>query len=138
MQLLKFSVIELEAAQDLLGKQMQQTEAAVDLQELIGEIRMQKAELDHICNKLIDQQLTQDQFDTVASESARRKCKWLRTNQKIRLFHGSTIKGSSLPTPPRKNPTNYGARLVFQEPDVNNQAELDEKHQCEMQLKTLR
>ena len=36
---------------------------------------------------------------------------------------GQTVKSLSLSTPPRKNPTNYGARLLFQEPDVNNQAE---------------
>ena len=36
---------------------------------------------------------------------------------------GQTIKSSSLPTHPRKNPTNYGARLLFQEPDINNQVE---------------
>ena len=36
---------------------------------------------------------------------------------------GQTIKSSSVPTAPRKNPTNYGARFFFQEPDVNDQAE---------------
>ena len=39
MQLLKFKVIEWEAAQDLLDEQMQQTEAATDLQELVDELR---------------------------------------------------------------------------------------------------
>ena len=58
MQLLKFKVIEWEAAQDLLDEQMQQTEAAADLQELVDEFRLQKAELDRMCNELIKQQLT--------------------------------------------------------------------------------
>ena len=89
MQLLKFKVIEWEAAQDQLDKQMQQTEAATDLQELVDELRQQKAELDRMCNKLIEQQLTQEEFDTVAAESARRNCNLLRTKQKIRLLHGS-------------------------------------------------
>ena len=88
-QLLKFKVIEWEAAQDLLDEQMQQTEAATDLQELVDELRLQKAELDRMSNKLIEQQLTQEEFDTVAAESARRNCKWLRTKQKVRLLHGS-------------------------------------------------
>ena len=43
MQLLKFKVIEWEAAQDLLDEQMQQTEAATDLQELVDELRQQKS-----------------------------------------------------------------------------------------------
>ena len=77
MQLLKFKVIEWEAAQDLLDEQMQQTEAATDLQELVDELRQQKGELDRMCNELIEQQLTQEEFDTVAAESARRNCKWL-------------------------------------------------------------
>ena len=68
---------------------MQQTEAAADLQELVDELRLQKAELDYMCNKLIELQLTQEEFDTVAAESARRNCKWLRTKQQIRLLHGS-------------------------------------------------
>ena len=89
MQLLKFKVIEWEAAQDLLDEQIQQTEAAADLQEPVDELRLQKAELDRMCNKLIEQQLTQEEFDTVAAESARRNCKWLRTKQKSRLLHGS-------------------------------------------------
>ena len=42
-----------------------------------------------MCNKFIEQQLTQEEFDTVAAESARRKCKWLRNKQKVRLLHGS-------------------------------------------------
>ena len=74
---------------DLLDEQMQQTEAATDLQELVDELRQQKAELDRMCNELIEQQLTQEEFDTVAAESARRKCKWLRSKQKVRLLHGS-------------------------------------------------
>ena len=74
MQLLKFKVIEWEAAQDLLDEQMQQTEAATDLQELVDELRQQNAELDCMCNELIKQQLTQEEFDTVAAESARRNC----------------------------------------------------------------
>ena len=45
MQLLKFKVIEWEAAQDLLDEQMQQTEAATDLQELVDELRQQKQSL---------------------------------------------------------------------------------------------
>ena len=57
MQLLKFKVIEWEAAQDLLDEQMQQTEAATDLRELVDEIRQQKAEFDRMCNELIEQQL---------------------------------------------------------------------------------
>ena len=89
MQLLKFTVIEWEAAQDLLDEQMQQTEAAADLQELVDELRLQKAELDRMFNELIEQQLTQEEFDTVAAESAQRNCKWLRIKQKIRLLHGS-------------------------------------------------
>ena len=89
MQLLKFEVIEWEAAQDLLDEQMQQTEAATDLQERVDELRQQKAELDRMCNKLIEQQLTQEEFDTVAAESARRNWKWLRTKPKVRLLHGS-------------------------------------------------
>ena len=48
MQLLKFKVIEWEAAQDLLDEQMQQTEAATDLQELVDELRQQKAELNRM------------------------------------------------------------------------------------------
>ena len=52
MQLLKFKVIEWEAAQDLLDEQMQQTEAATVLQELVDELRQQKAELDRMCNEL--------------------------------------------------------------------------------------
>ena len=67
LQLLKFKVIEWEAAQDLLDEQMQQTKAAADLQELVDELRLQKAELDRICNELIEQQLTQEEFDTVAA-----------------------------------------------------------------------
>ena len=51
---------------------------------------------------------------------------------------GQTIKSSSLPTPPRKSPTEYAARWLFQEADVNNQAEWDVKRQCKMQVKTLR
>ena len=89
MQLLKFKVIEREAAQDLLDEQMHQTEAAADIQELVDELRLQEAELDRMCNELIEQQLTQEEFDTVAAESARRNCKWLRTKQKVRLLHGS-------------------------------------------------
>ena len=88
MQLLKFKVIQWEAAQDLLDEQMQQTEAAADLHELVDKLRLQKAELDRMCNELIEQQLTQEEFDTV-EESARRNCKWLRIKQKIRLLHGS-------------------------------------------------
>ena len=43
-----------------------------------------------MCNVLIEQQhLTQEEFDSVAEESARRNCKWLRIKQKIRLLHGS-------------------------------------------------
>ena len=68
---------------------MQQTEAAADLQELVDELRPQKAELDHMCNGLIKQQLTEEEFDTFAAESARKICKWMRTNQKTRLLHGS-------------------------------------------------
>ena len=138
MQLLKFKVLEWESAQDLLDEQMQQTEAAADLQELVDELRLRKAELDHIYNGLIEQPLTQEEFDTVAAESARINCKWLRTTQKIRLLHGSNHKKTSLPTPPRKNPTNYGARFLFQKPDENNQAEWDVKRQCKMQVKTHR
>ena len=89
MQHLKFKVTEWEAAQDLRDEQMQQTEAATDLQELVDELRQQKVELDRMCNELIEQQLTQEEFDTVAAESARRNCKWLRTKQKVRLLHGS-------------------------------------------------
>ena len=89
MQLLKFKVIEWEAAQYLLDEQMQQTEAVADLQEFVAELRLQKAELDRMYNELIEQQLTQEEFDTVAEESARRNCKWLRIKQKIRLLHGS-------------------------------------------------
>ena len=89
MQLLKVKVIEWEAAQDLPDEQMQQTEAAADLQELVDDLRVQKTEMDHMCTELIEQQLTQEEFDTVAAESARRNCKWLRTKQKIRLLHGS-------------------------------------------------
>ena len=89
MQLLKFKIIGWEAAQGLPGEQMQQKEAAADLQELVDELRLQKAELDRMCNELIEQQFTQEEFDTVASEFARRNCKWLRTKQKIRLLHGS-------------------------------------------------
>ena len=55
MQLLKFKVIEWEAAQDLLDEQMQQKEAAADIQELVDELRLQKAELDRMCNELIEQ-----------------------------------------------------------------------------------
>ena len=110
MQLSKFKVIEWEAAQDLLDEEMQQTEAATDLQELVDELRQQKAELDRMCNELIEQQLTQEEFDTVAAESARRNCKWLRTKQKSDCFMGQTIKSSSLLTPPRKNPIKYAAR----------------------------
>ena len=91
-QLLKFKVIEWEAAQDLLDEQMQQTEAAADLQELVDELRLQKVELDRMCNELIEQQLTQDEFDTVAEEPVRRNCKWLRIKQKIRVLPGQTIK----------------------------------------------
>ena len=89
MQLLKFKVFEWEAAQDLLDEQMQQTEAAADLQELVDELRLQKAELDRMCNEHIGQQLTQEEFDTVAEEPARRNCKGLRIKQKIRLLHVS-------------------------------------------------
>ena len=89
MQPLKFKFIEWEAAQDLLDKQIQQTEAAADLQELVDDFQLQKAELNHNCNELIEQQLTQEEFDTVATESACRNSKWLRTKQKIRLLHGS-------------------------------------------------
>ena len=88
MQFLKFEVIQGEAAQALLDEKMQQTEAAADLHELVHELRLQKAELDRMCNELIEQQLTQEEFDTV-EESARRNCKWLRIKQKIRLLHGS-------------------------------------------------
>ena len=109
MQLLKFKVIEWEIAQDLLDEQMQQTEEAGDLQELVDEFRLQKAELDHMCNKLTEQQLTQVEFDTFAAESARRNCKWLRTKQKTDCFKGQTIKSSSLRTPFWKNPINYGS-----------------------------
>ena len=59
MQLLKFKVIEWEAAKDLLGVQMQQKNAAADLQELVDELSLQKAEFDRISNELIEQQLTQ-------------------------------------------------------------------------------
>ena len=72
-----------------IDEQMQQTEAAADLQELVDELRLQKAVLDYMCNKLIELQLTQEEFDTDAAESARRNCKWLRNKQKIRLLHGS-------------------------------------------------
>ena len=89
MQLLKFKFIEWEAAQDLLDEQMQQTEAAADLQELADEFRLQKAELDRMCNELIELQLTQEEFDTVAEEYPRRNYKWLRIKQKIRLPLGS-------------------------------------------------
>ena len=75
MQLLKFKVNEWEAAQDLLDEQMQQTEAATDLQELVDKLRLQNSEHDRNCNELIEQQLTQEEFDTVAAESARRNCK---------------------------------------------------------------
>ena len=64
MQLLKFKVSEWEAAQDLLDEQMQQTETAADLQELVDELRLQKAELGCMCNELTEQQLTQEEFDT--------------------------------------------------------------------------
>ena len=43
IQLLKFKVIEWEAAQDLLDEQMHQTEAASDLQEIVDELRLQKS-----------------------------------------------------------------------------------------------
>ena len=89
LQLLKFKVIEWGAAYDQLDEQMQQTEAAADLQELVDELRLQKAEFDRMCNELIEQQLTQEEFDTVAAESAQRNCKWLRIKQKIRLLHWS-------------------------------------------------
>ena len=95
LQLLKFKIIEWGAAHDLLNKQMQQTEAAADLQELVDELdaksveRLQKAELDRMYNELIEQQLTQEEFDNVAAESAQRNCKWLRIKQKIRLLHWS-------------------------------------------------
>ena len=85
LQLLKFKVIEWEAAHDLLDEQMQQTEAAADLQELVDELQLQKAELDRMCNEPIEQQLTQEEFDTVAAESARRNCKWLRIKQKNQI-----------------------------------------------------
>ena len=68
---------------------MQKTEAAADLQERVDEIRLRKAELDHMRNELIEQQLTKEDFDTVDAESARRNCKWVRTKRKIRLLHGS-------------------------------------------------
>ena len=89
LQLLKFKVIEWEAAHDLLDEQMQQTEAAAELQELVDDLRLQKAELDRMCNELIEQQLTKEEFDTVAAESARRNCKWLKVKEKIRLLRGS-------------------------------------------------
>ena len=92
MQILKFKVIEWEAAQDVLDKKMQQTEAAADLQEFVDELRLQKAELDRMCNELIEQQLTQEEFDTLAEKSARRNCKWLRIKQEIRLLHGPNHK----------------------------------------------
>ena len=94
MQLLKFKVIEWEAAQDLLDEQIQQTEAATDLPELVDELRQQKAELDRMCNELREEQLTQEEFDTVAAESARRNCKWLKTKQKVRSLHGSNLRAS--------------------------------------------
>ena len=68
---------------------MQHTEAATDIQELVDKLRLQKAELDRMCKQLIEQQLTQEEFDAVAAESARGNCKWLRTKQKFRLLHGS-------------------------------------------------
>ena len=89
MQLLKFKVVDWEAAEDLNDEQMQQTEAAADLQELIDEHLLQKAELDCMFNELIEQQLIQEDFDTIAEESARKNCKWLRIKQKIILLHGS-------------------------------------------------
>ena len=88
MQLLTFKVNEWEAAQGLLDEQIQKTEAAADLQELVDEFRLQKAEFDHMCNVLIEQQLTLEELDTVAAESARRNCNWLRTKQESRLLHG--------------------------------------------------
>ena len=55
------------------------------LQELVDELRLQKAELDNMWNDLIEQQLTQEECDTVAAESARRNCKWLRATPKNQI-----------------------------------------------------
>ena len=112
MQLLKFKVIEWEAAQDLLDEQMQQTEAATDLQELVDELRQQKAELDRMCNELIEQQLTQEEFDTVAAESARRNCRWLRTKQKVRLLHGSNHQKFSSSDTSSEEPNRMRSKVV--------------------------
>ena len=123
-QLLKFKVIEWEAAQDLLDEQMQQTEAAAaDLQELVDELRLQKVELDRTCNELIEQQLTQDEFDIVAEESARINCKWLRIKQKIRLLHGSNHQTFISSDTFSEEPNKLRSKLVVSGPNVNNQAE---------------
>ena len=126
MQLLKFKVIEWEAAQDQLDEQMQQTEAATDLQELVDELQQQKAELDRMCNELIEQQLTQEEkkSSTLLLQSLHGEIAICREpNKKLDCFMGQTIKSSSLPTPPRKNPTKYAATRLIQEAEVNNQAD---------------
>ena len=125
-----------KSRQDLLDEQMQQTGAAVDLQELVDDLWLQKAELDHICNEIIEQQLTQEDFDNVAAESALRNCKWLRTKQKIGLHHRSNHK--KFISSDTSSEANYGTRLLFQEPDVNIHTEWDAKRQFKTQVKTLR
>ena len=112
LQILKFNVIEWEAAQDLLDEQMQQTEAAADLQELVDELRLQNAELDRMCNELIEQQLTQEEFNTVAAESAQRNCKWLRINQKIRLLHWSNYQKFISSDTSSEEPNKLRSRVV--------------------------
>ena len=72
MQLLKFKVIERQAAQDFLDEEMQQE--AVDLQELLDELRLQK-ELNRMCTELVGKQMTPEEFDTVPEQSAQRNCR---------------------------------------------------------------
>ena len=82
---------------------MQQTEAAADLQELVDKLRLQKAELDRMCNELIEQQLTQDGFDTVAAVCT----------EKLQMAENQTKNQIASWVKPSK----------VHLPDVNNQAE---------------
>ena len=72
MQLRKFKVIERQAAQDFLDEEMQQE--AVDLQELLDELRLQK-ELNRMCTELVGKQMTPEEFDTVPEQSAQGNCR---------------------------------------------------------------